>query len=64
VPAHITIRPSLPRRISAPSVFSGHSPIGSASVAFSSSQWQFDGTIDTIALTGSSSPLPDWRCYW
>jgi hypothetical protein len=46
--------PSLPRRIGAPSVFSGHAPIGSAAVAFSSSQWQLDGTIDTIALTGST----------
>ncbi len=46
-----TASPSLPQRIGAPSVDSGYSPIGSASVAFSSDQWQMDGTIDTIALT-------------
>jgi hypothetical protein len=49
-----TASPSLPRRIGAPAVDSGHSPIGSASVSFSSSQWQMDGTIDTIALTGAT----------
>jgi hypothetical protein len=62
----VTASPTLPRRIGAPSVVTPDardSPIGAASVVFSSAEWGLDDTATEIALTGSRTDayrsLPD-----
>ncbi len=56
--AAVTVAPSLPRRIGAPAMGTRdalRSPIGPASVVFSSDLWHLDGTVGDSAVTGARS---------